>query len=129
VKKVGNGSIQATLIEERGRIDGLYAELGDARIAAMISGADSAALRAQLALLTGPERRPWWRRPGSPLACIPRSRMSVRSRARGPKTVPRHGDLPRRSFVDFSLGAGRDCGRYRDQGRKLGFAIAAACRV
>ena len=42
------------------RVDGLYSELADARTAAVISGADAAALRTQLALLT--ERRPWWRR-------------------------------------------------------------------
>jgi len=43
------------------RVDDLLIELADARTAAMISGADAAALRTQLALLTGP-RAPWWRR-------------------------------------------------------------------
>ena len=52
--------LQASLGEERRRVDGLYTDLADARTAAVISGADAAALRTQLALLT--ERRPWWRR-------------------------------------------------------------------
>jgi predicted RNase H-like nuclease (RuvC/YqgF family) len=52
--------LQALLADERRRIDGLYTDLADARTAAVISGADAAALRTQLALLT--ERRPWWRR-------------------------------------------------------------------
>jgi hypothetical protein len=43
------------------RIDELLAALADARTAAMISSNEAAALRTQLALLTGP-RRPWWRR-------------------------------------------------------------------
>jgi hypothetical protein len=38
----------------------LLVALADARTAAMISSNEAAALRAQLALLTG--RRPWWRR-------------------------------------------------------------------
>ena len=42
------------------RIDELLVALADARTAAMISSNEAAALRAQLALLTG--RRPWWRR-------------------------------------------------------------------
>jgi len=46
--------------EGRKRVDELLSDLADARAAAMISGADAAALRTQLALLT--ERRPrWWR--------------------------------------------------------------------
>ena len=52
--------LQALLAEERRRIDGLYTDLADAGTAAMISGADAAALRTQLELLTA--RRPWWRR-------------------------------------------------------------------
>ena len=44
------------------RIDELLIEISDARTAAMISGADAAALRSQLALLTDERRRPWWRR-------------------------------------------------------------------
>jgi chromosome segregation ATPase len=50
--------LQASLAEERRRINGLYTDLADAPTAAIISGADAAALRTQLALLT--ERRPWW---------------------------------------------------------------------
>jgi len=42
------------------RVDELLVALADARTAAMISSNEAAALRAQLALLTG--RRPWWRR-------------------------------------------------------------------
>jgi hypothetical protein len=53
-------SYQASLADERRRIDGLYTDLADVRTAAMISGADAAALRTRLALLT--DRRPWWRR-------------------------------------------------------------------
>ena len=52
--------LQASLGDERRRVDGLYTDLADARSAAMISGADAAALRTQLTLLTG--RVPWWRR-------------------------------------------------------------------
>jgi hypothetical protein len=47
-------------LPKSGRIDGLHTDLADARTAAMISGADAAALRARLELLT--QRRPWWRR-------------------------------------------------------------------
>jgi hypothetical protein len=54
------GELQASLAEERRRIDGLYIDLADARTAAMITGCEAAALRTQLALLS--ERRPWWRR-------------------------------------------------------------------
>ena len=53
--------LQALLTEERRRIDGLHMDLADARTAAMITGCEAAALRAQLALLTD-QRRPWWRR-------------------------------------------------------------------
>ena len=42
------------------QIGGLYAELADARTAAMITGCEAAALRSRLEVLT--ERRPWWRR-------------------------------------------------------------------
>ena len=45
--------------EGRKRIDELLHELADARTAAMITGCEAAALRAQLALL---QTRPWWRR-------------------------------------------------------------------
>ena len=41
------------------RIDGLHVDLADARTAAMISGSEAAALRAENALL---KARPWWRR-------------------------------------------------------------------
>jgi hypothetical protein len=41
------------------RIDGLHTDLADARTAAMISGSEAAALRAENALL---KARPWWRR-------------------------------------------------------------------
>ena len=41
-------------------MDGLFTDLADARTAAMISGSEAAALRAENALLR--ERRPWWRR-------------------------------------------------------------------
>jgi hypothetical protein len=54
--------LQASLPEERRRIDGLYTELADARTAALISGSEAAALRTRLALLTDERRRPWWRR-------------------------------------------------------------------
>jgi hypothetical protein len=55
--------VERQLIEEgRKRVDGLLIELADARTAAMISGSEAAALRAQVAALTGPARRPWWRR-------------------------------------------------------------------
>ena len=40
-------------------IDGLHTDLADARTAAMISGSEAAALRAENALL---KARPWWRR-------------------------------------------------------------------
>jgi len=52
--------LQALLAEERRKIDGLYTDLADARTAAVISGADAAALRTQLEIATA--RRPWWRR-------------------------------------------------------------------
>src|SRR6516164_4191995 len=54
-------ALAASLTEERRRIDGLHMDLADARTAAMITGCEAAALRAQLALLTD-QRRPWWRR-------------------------------------------------------------------
>jgi len=55
--------LQASLADERRRVDGLYTELADARTAAMISGADAAALRARLDELLADRRRPpWWRR-------------------------------------------------------------------
>jgi len=41
------------------RIDGLHTDLADARTAALISGSEAAALRAENALL---KARPWWRR-------------------------------------------------------------------
>ena len=41
------------------RIDGLHTDLADARTAAMISGSEAAALRAENALL---KARPWWRK-------------------------------------------------------------------
>ena len=44
------------------RIDELLVALADARTAAMISGNEAAALRAQLALLNALNRRAWWRR-------------------------------------------------------------------
>ena len=44
------------------RIDELLAAFADARTAAMISGNEAAALRAQLALLNALNRRAWWRR-------------------------------------------------------------------
>jgi hypothetical protein len=47
-----NDELQATLVEERGRIDGLYAELADARAAAMITGCEAAVLRTRLEPLT-----------------------------------------------------------------------------
>ena len=53
------GELQASLADERRRVDGLYIDLADARAAAMISGADAAALRAQPEIPT--DRRPWWR--------------------------------------------------------------------
>ena len=53
--------LQASLADERRRIDGLQTDFADARTAAMITGCEAAALRAQLALLTD-QRRPWWRR-------------------------------------------------------------------
>jgi chromosome segregation ATPase len=46
---------------ERRRIDGLHTELADARTALVVTGNEAAALRTQVALLTGPARRPWWR--------------------------------------------------------------------
>ena len=52
--------LQALLADERRRVDGLYTDLADARAAAVISGADAAALRTQLDLLLA--RRPRWRR-------------------------------------------------------------------
>jgi hypothetical protein len=42
------------------RIDELLHQLADARIAAMITGCEAAALRTRLELLS--DRRPWWRR-------------------------------------------------------------------
>jgi hypothetical protein len=51
--------LQTLLTEERRRIDGLHADLADARTAAMITGCEAAALRAENALL---KARPWWRR-------------------------------------------------------------------
>ena len=51
--------LQTLLTEERRRIDGLHTDLADARTAAMISGSEAAALRAENALL---KARPWWRR-------------------------------------------------------------------
>ena len=50
----------ALLAEGQRRIGGLYADLADARTAAMITGCEAAALRSRLELLT--ERRPWWRK-------------------------------------------------------------------
>jgi hypothetical protein len=44
----------------RRRIDGLYADLADARTAAMITGCEAATLRSRIEILT--DRRPWWRR-------------------------------------------------------------------
>jgi predicted nucleic acid-binding protein len=46
--------------DARRRIDGLYADLADARTAAMITGCEAAALRSRIEILT--DRRPWWRR-------------------------------------------------------------------
>jgi hypothetical protein len=43
-----------------GRTDELFLALADARTAALISGSEAAALRAQLAMLAS--GRPWWRR-------------------------------------------------------------------
>jgi len=54
------GELQASLADERRRVDGLYIDLADTRAAPMISGADAAALRTRLELVTN--RRPWWRR-------------------------------------------------------------------
>ena len=53
------GELQTLLTEERRRIDGLHTDLADARTAAVISGSEAAALRAENALL---KARPWWRR-------------------------------------------------------------------
>jgi hypothetical protein len=50
----------ALLAEGQRQTGGLYAELADARTAAMITGCEAAALRCELALVR--ERRPWWRR-------------------------------------------------------------------
>ena len=47
---------------ERARVDQLLVDLADARTAAMITGCEAAALRAQLALLTDQRHRSWWRR-------------------------------------------------------------------
>jgi hypothetical protein len=46
--------LQASLVEERRRVGGFYTDLADARTAAMISGSEAAALRAQ-----ADERRGW----------------------------------------------------------------------
>ena len=55
--------VERQLVEEgRKRVDGLLIELADARIAAMISGSEAAALRVQVAAPTGPAQRPRWRR-------------------------------------------------------------------
>ena len=53
-------ALSAQLAIANRRIDELLAALADARTAAMISGSEAAALRAQVALLT--DHRPWWRR-------------------------------------------------------------------
>ena len=72
-------------------------------------------------------------RTGGPLACVPRSRSSLRSHARATERTM-HGDLARRSSLDFSLGNCRHRGRYCDQVRKLGAAIVTTagperCRI
>ena len=53
-------ALSAALAAERARTDSLETALADARTAAMVSSNQVAALRAQLALLSG--RPPWWRR-------------------------------------------------------------------
>jgi chromosome segregation ATPase len=46
--------------DARRRIDGLYADLADARTAAMITGCEAAALRSRIEILT--DRQRWWQR-------------------------------------------------------------------
>jgi hypothetical protein len=55
---VGHERDRADQAEQR--IDELLHDLADARIAAMITGCEAAALRSRLEILT--DRRPWWRR-------------------------------------------------------------------
>ena len=52
--RAGSAELLHDLAEERRRIDGLHTHLADARTAAMVSGSEAAALRAQAA-----ERLTW----------------------------------------------------------------------
>jgi hypothetical protein len=62
----------------RKRLQRLYTDLADARTAAMISGADAAALRTQLVLLTGRRR---FAHPGASLRGAASAKPPVLSRA------------------------------------------------